>query len=78
MAEKHKSIILGITGASGTVYGLRLLEYLLSQGTARKRTNSRLRRTNDTVYYRYMRIMRTTKTQKLKIASSPLRVMLLM
>jgi 4-hydroxy-3-polyprenylbenzoate decarboxylase len=32
MAEKHKSIILGITGASGTVYGLRLLEYLLSQG----------------------------------------------
>ena len=30
MAEKHKSIILGITGASGTVYGLRLLEYLLS------------------------------------------------
>ena len=47
MAEKHKSIILGITGASGTVYGLRLLEYLLSQGTARKRTNSRLRRTND-------------------------------
>ena len=32
MAEKHKSIILGITGASGTVYGLRLLEYLLSHG----------------------------------------------
>jgi len=29
MIDKEKSIVLGITGASGTVYGLRLLQYLI-------------------------------------------------